>query len=86
MFDLNEMTICTEVAVNVTDVIIEDLRTGEKIARTFYRPGNVFPKEQIMKELAEYGYKINSIGETDTIKGQANWSRVFARLIQEESL
>lgn len=86
MFSIDEMAVCTTSLVNVTDVTIQDVRTGETMKRTFYRPGKRFPFEQLAKELGEYGYRILAVGESAEIEGQINWSNVFAKFIQEESV
>lgn len=86
MFDVDNFAAVAKAMVNVTDVTIQDTRTGETMKRTFYRPGKRFPFEAVSKELAEYGYRILAIGETAVVDGQISWSNVFGKFIQEESI
>ena len=83
MFSLDEMAIRQRIQVNVTDLSVQDARTGKVQKMTFYRAGKRFPFEAVSKELAEYGYRILSMGETSYEDGSYDMSDLFGALIQQ---
>ena len=85
MFDLEKMALQQKLQVCVTDLKIQDARTGKIQGMTFYRAGKRFPLEAVSKELAEYGYRVVSMSETSYEEGNYDMSELFAALIQQES-
>lgn len=83
-FCIENMTTTSDICINVTDVTIQDARTGEITKHTFYRPGKRFPFETIGKELAEYGYKLMAVCDPIVIEGTMPWNEVFASFVQKE--
>ena len=83
-FSIDNMTTTSDICINVTDVTIQDARTGEITKHTFYRPGKRFPMETIGQELAEYGYKLMAVCDPIVIEGRMPWNEVFATFAQQE--
>lgn len=85
MFSLEDITHIMDYTVNATDVVIEDARTGEQIRRTFYSPGKRFPLESIAAQLAVYGYKLFTVGDSTIMHGKIDWAEIFGNFIEEEA-
>lgn len=83
-FSIDDITTTSDICINVTDVKIQDARTGEITKHTFYRPGKRFPIEAIGNTLAEYGYKLVGYADPIVIEGRMPWNEVFATFAQKE--
>ena len=83
-FRIEDITTTSCISINVTDVTIQDARTGEIMNYTFYRPGKRFPMEQIGMQLAEYGYKLKAVCDPIVIDGTMPWNEVFANFAEKE--
>ena len=86
MFDLDKFLTSTICEVNATDITFKDMRTGQTIRRTIYRPGSSVSFQKLGPELAKYGYVLVNIGDPGNIPGRIDWSDVFGRFIQSDPI
>lgn len=86
MFDLEKFLTTSPIEVNATNIRIQDMRTGEILTKTIYRPGKSIAFPTLAKELGLYGYALLWVDDTPgDIPGKMNWSEVFGTFIQEEA-
>ena len=86
MFDLEKFLTTTDYEVNATDITFKDMRSGETMRRTIYRPGNTVAFQKLANELRDYGYQLINIGDPGNIPGKMNWSEIFGKFIQQETV
>ena len=84
MFSLDKFLTATTIEVNATDITFRDMRSGQTMKRTIYRPGGFVSYTRLGEEMARYGYQLINIGDPTDIRGRMNWSDVFGKFIQEE--
>ncbi len=85
MFDLNKFLTTSLIDVNATDITFKDMRTGQTMKRTIYRPGNTISFQKLGEEMGRYGYLLLAIGDPGNLPGRMNWSEVFGKFIQSEA-
>lgn len=84
MFSLEKFLTTTPLEVNATDITFKDMRTGETMRRTIYRPGNAISFKNLGEEMSKYGYLLLNVGDPGNIPGRMNWSDIFGKFLQNE--
>lgn len=87
MFDLEKFLTTSPIDVSATNIRFQDSRTGEVYIRTIFRPVKTITFTALAKEMAHYGYILQWVDdEQGDVPGQMNWSEVFGKFIQQESV
>ena len=80
MFDLDKYAKECKIRVSSAKLTIRDLRTGETQEVMFYRPGSVFPIDQVRKELGKYGYDLEIFALPDPPEAMIDWKLVYENM------
>lgn len=80
MFNLEKFAKECKIRVSSAKLTIRDLRTGETQEVMFYRPGSVFPIDQVRKELSTYGYDLEIFALPDPPEATIDWKLVYENM------
>lgn len=87
MFDLDNFLTTSPIDVSATNIRFQDSRTGEVYTRTIFRPVKTLSFPVLAKEMAHYGYILLwADDEPGDVPGKMDWSEIFGKFLQQESV